>query len=564
MGKFGISEILTLLGSLGVFLYGMKLMSEALQKVAGQKMRNILASITSNRVLGVLTGFLVTAVIQSSSATTVMVVSFVNAGLLSLTQSIGVIMGANIGTTVTAWLISILGFKVEMSAIAIPLIGLAFPLFFSKKTKRKSIGEFIIGFALLFIGLGYLKAAVPEIDPNSDFISNLVNFTGSGYLSLLFFLLVGTALTIIIQSSSATMALTLVLAANGVITFEIAAAMVLGENIGTTITANLAAIVANVSAKRAARAHFIFNTVGVIWILIAFYPVLNLISWIMSFKGHPSPLENAIAIPIALSIFHSFFNITNVLIMIWFVPLIEKIVIKLVPEKEDDEEEFRLKYINTGLLSTSEMSLLQAKQEISIYGERVTKMFNYVRELYLLKKQDKAEKLFSKIEKYEDIMDRMEEEIADYLTKVSESELSETSSKRIKAMFEIIDDIESIGDTCNNMAKAIMRKINNKITFPEPTHQNVEKIFDLVSDGLEEMNKNLSEEYSDIDIESANKIEADINSLRNELRKKHVKSIKAKEYKFKAGVIYNELFSNSERLGDFIINTAESIDEANK
>ena len=559
MGKFGIVEILTLIGSLGIFLYGMKLMSESLQRVAGQKLRGILAKMTSNRVLGVFTGFLITAVIQSSSATTVMIVSFVNAGLLSLTQSIGVIMGANIGTTVTAWIIAVLGFKVKMSAIAIPLIGIAFPLFFSKNSKRKSIGELIIGFSLLFIGLGYLKAAVPEIDPNSDFITNLGNYTNLGYLSLIFFLAIGTLLTVIIQSSSATMALTLVLAANGVISFEIAAAMVLGENIGTTITANLAATVANISAKRAARAHLIFNTVGVIWILIVFYPVINMISWIMGLNGHASPLVDALAIPIALSIFHTFFNITNVLIMIWFVPIIEKIVIKLVPEKEDDDEEFKLKYIGTGLLSTSEMSLYQAKNEINTYGERVTKMFGYVKKLYLSDKPKEIDKFYTKVEKYEEIIDRMEEEIANYLTKISESELSKQNSKRIKAMFELIDDIESIGDTCNNMAKAIKRKFDGKIIIPEDLNQNIEKMFSLVDSALLEMNKNLSNEYEEINIDTANKIEKDINAYRNQLRAEHVLNIKEKKYNYKTGVIYSELFSNSERIGDFIINTAESI-----
>lgn len=563
MGKFGLLEILTLIGSLGIFLYGMILMSESLQKVAGQKMRSILASMTSNRVLGVFTGFLITAIIQSSSATTVMVVSFVNAGLLSLGESIGVIMGANIGTTVTAWIISILGFKVKMSIIAIPLIGIAFPLFFSKNKKRKSIGELIIGFSLLFLGLEYLKDAVPEIDPTSDFIQNLGKYTNLGYISLFLFVIIGTLLTVVIQSSSATMALTLVLAANGIITFEIAAAMVLGENIGTTITANIAAMVANVSAKRAARAHFIFNSIGVIWILILFYPVIHLISFILHSMGNPSPLYSAVSIPIALSIFHTFFNITNVLLMIWFVPLIEKIVVKLVPDSEEDEE-FRLKYIDSIMLSTSEISLLQAKKEIEIYGQRVEKMFHYVEKLYVEKKSEKIDKLYVKIQKYEDIIDRMEEEIANYITKVAESEMSELGSRRVKAMLEIIDDIESIGDTCFNLSRALVRKKENKIKFPEELHLNVLKMFELINKGFAEMNKNLTQEYSEIIVDDALQIEEQINEYRNKLREDNVASIKAKEYKYKVGIIYTEIFSTSERVGDFIINVSEAIHRARR
>jgi len=558
--KFGIVELLTLLGSLGIFLFGMKLMSESLQKVAGEKLRNILAAMTSNRVKGIFTGFLITTIIQSSSATTVMVVSFVNAGLVSLTESIGVIMGANIGTTITAWLISILGFKVSMSEIAIPLIGLGFPLLFSKKTSRKNWGELVIGFALLFIGLHYLKESVPDIKNNPEVLTFLKDYTDLGFLSLLIFLAVGTLLTVIIQSSSATMALTLVLCFNGLISFEMAAAMVLGENIGTTITANLAALVANTSAKRAARAHLIFNTFGVVWILILFFPVIKLIDWFMVKEGNGSPLLEAAAIPIALSIFHTFFNVSNVLVLGWFTPFIEKVVVKLVPDKETDEE-FRLTYIPTGMLSTSELSILQSRKEIAVYAERITKMFEYVKLLFETEKSKKFIKLFAKIEKYEEISDRMEIEIADYLAKISESELSVSGSRRVRAMFELIDDIESIGDSCYNLAKAINRKKEGKIKFPEDIIQNINDMFLLISRALDEMNKNLSTEYSDPNIENAKKIEEKINLLRNKLREEHIANIKSKKYKYKAGVIYNELFSGSEKLGDYIINVSETIKE---
>ena len=558
--KFGIVEFLTLLGSLGIFLFGMKLMSESLQKVAGEKLRNILAAMTSNRIKGIFTGVLITTIIQSSSATTVMVVSFVNAGLITLTESIGVIMGANVGTTITAWIISILGFKVNMSEIAIPLIGIGFPFLFSKKTKRKNWGELIIGFALLFIGLHYLKDSVPDIKNNPEVLAFLKDYTDMRYISLLIFLSVGTLLTVIIQSSSATMALTLVLCFNGLISFEMAAAMVLGENIGTTITANLAALVANTSAKRAARAHFIFNTFGVIWILALFYPVIKLINWFMIKEGNGSPLTDSASIPIALSIFHTSFNISNVFFLAWFTPFIEKVVIKLVPDKETDEE-FRLKYINIGMLSTSELSILQARKEISVYAERITRMFELVKQLFGTEKDKKFENIHTKIERYEEISDRMEIEIADYLAKISESELSVSGSRRIRAMFELIDDIESIGDSCYNLAKAINRKKEGKIKFPDSISQNIKKMFKLIDEALVEMNKSLDTEYGIDDIQNALFIENKINKFRNKLREEHIINIKNKKYKYKAGVIYNELFSGSEKLADYIINVSETIKE---
>lgn len=561
--EYGIVEVLTLLGSLGIFLFGMKLMSESLQKVAGEKMRSILAAMTSTRLKGIFTGFLITAVIQSSSATTVMVVSFVNAGLLSLIESVGVIMGANIGTTVTAWLISILGFKVKMSVIAIPLIGLAFPLMFSKKTKRRAWGELVIGFSLLFIGLQYLKEAVPDIKNNPEVLNFLGNYIHMGYFSLLIFLLIGTLLTVVIQSSSATMALTLVLCFNGLIPFEMAAAMVLGENIGTTITANLAAMVANVSAKRAARAHFIFNTFGVVWVLILFYPFTHLVSWFVIETGADSPYTNPASIPIALSVFHTSFNIANVLILAWFAPFIVTIVEKIVPDKDEDEE-YRLKYINVGTLSTSELSILQARNEIVVYSERVINMFGFVKKLFVTEKEKDFDKLYQKIEKYEDIIDRMEVEIANYLTKVSESELSVVGSRRIRAMFELIDDIESIGDSCFNLAKAIKRKRDGNNEFIEEISFNIQQMFDLVDEGLSEMQKNLTDEYSVIDASNALEIEEKINNYRNKLRKEHLLNVKEGKYKYKTGVIYNELFSTAEKLADYIINVTEAIQEAKK
>lgn len=561
--KYNLLDFLTLVGSLGFFLYGMKLMSEALQKVAGDKMRNILAKMTSNPVKGVFTGFLITAIIQSSSATTVMMVSFVNAGLLSLSESIGVILGANIGTTVTAWLISLLGFKVNISVIALPLIGVGFPLLFSKTNKRKSWGEFIIGFAMVFLGLTFLKDSVPNIKENPEILSFLSNYTSHGALSHILFLTIGTFLTMIIQSSSATMALTLVMCNNGWISFDIAAAMVLGENIGTAVTANIAAAVANVSAKRAARAHLLFNILGVIWVSLIFGYFLSAINWFIVKIGGVSPYDSPHAIPIALSIFHTTFNITNVLVFIWFTKFIQVIVTKMVP-MTDDAEEFRLKHINTGLLSTSELSIHQAKKEIIVYAQRIDKMFNYVESMFTEKQDKKFYKLFDKVEKYEGISDRMEEEIANYLTKISEGELSLLGSKRIKAMLNVVSDIESIADSCYNLAKTLVRKRDKKINFPIDLNENIIQIMALVKAALHEMQNNLDHGYKNINISTAQEIEEKINRLRTRLKKEHLKSVEKKEYSYQTGIIYNDLYCENEKLADYIINVSEAIEDVNR
>ncbi len=560
--NYSLLDFLTLVGSLGFFLYGMKLMSEALQKVAGDKMRNILAKMTSNPVKGVFTGLLITAIIQSSSATTVMMVSFVNAGLLSLSESIGVIMGANIGTTVTAWLISLLGFKIDISIISLPLIGIGFPLLFSKTNKKKSWGEFIIGFAMLFLGLDFLKGSVPDIKNHPEILSFLSNYTSSGFFSHLLFLAIGTILTMVIQSSSATMALTLVMCNNGWISFDIAAAMVLGENIGTAVTANIAAAVANVSAKRAARAHLIFNILGVIWVSLIFGYFLSAINWFIIKLGGTSPYDSPHAIPIALSIFHSSFNIANVLIFIWFTKLIQLIVTKMVPQGEDTEE-FRLQFINTGLLSTSELSIHQAKKEALVYANRIEKMYGYVEEMFVETSDKRFYKLFDKVEKYEGISDRMEEEIADYLTKITEGELSILGSKRIKAMLNVVTDLESMGDCCYNLAKTLARKKDKKITFDTSLTENIIQIMELVQKAIKEMEKNLDHGYKNININHAKELEEKINRFRTRLKKDHLKSVEKKDYSYQTGIIYNDLYCECEKLGDFAINVSEAIEEIN-
>lgn len=559
--NYDLGDFLKLIGALGLFLYGMKLMSEALQKVAGDKMRNILAAMTSNRIKGVFTGVLITALIQSSSATTVMVVSFVNAGLLSLVESIGVIMGANVGTTVTAWLISILGFKISMSSISLPLIGLGLPFLFSKNRSKKNWGELIMGFALLFIGLQFLKTSMPDIKQNPEILNFLANYTHMGFSSILLFLFIGTLLTILIQSSSATMALTLVMCNSGLISFEIAAAMVLGENIGTTITANLAAMVANTSAKRAARAHLIFNTFGVVWVLSVFPLFLKAVAWVNQWLGGGDPFTSAADIPVSLSIFHTVFNILNVLILIWFAKFIVSVVTKLVPAKVDEEEEFKLRHIKIGLLSTPDASLFQAKQEISLYAKHTKQMFEYVKDSFNETNDKNFNKLFEKIDKLEDESDDIEVEIANYLTKVSETRLSPTNSKRVRAFFKMVSDIESVGDSMLSIAKALKRKRDQKAWFPQEIRDNLNQMFHLVDEALMAMYMNSDKDFEDVIIKKANELEKQINDYRTILNQDHLSSIKEQKYKYQAGIIYTDIISECEKIGDFCINVTEAIVE---
>ena len=557
---YGLFDFLKLIGSLGVFLFGMKLMSEALQKVAGNKMRQILSAMTSNRVKGVITGILITAIIQSSSATTVMVVSFVNAGLLSLIESIGVIMGANVGTTVTAWLISILGFKISMAEISLPLIGLCLPLLFSGKRSRKSWGELIIGFGLLFIGLEFLKNAMPDLHKNPEIFTFLKEYTDMGYASYILFMLIGTVLTILIQSSSATMALTLVMCANGWISFEIAASMVLGENIGTTVTANLAAVVANTTAKRAALAHFVFNFFGVLWVLAIFPIFLNWIEQLCIFLGIGNPATNASSVPMALSLFHTVFNITNVLILIWFTRFIARIVTKLIPIRETTEDAFSLKHIKIGLLSTPDASLFQAKEEITLYGKNTLSMFRKVIECLDLSAKDFA-KPFEYLVKLEDESDNIEVEIANYLTKVSESKLTTENSQRVRAMFKIVSEIESIADSSLNVAKAINRRNDQKVTFPEELTVKLKHMFSLVDETLVTMCKNLATEYRDVNAKKAYELEHAINDYRTILQQEHLLAIEEKRYDYPTGILYNDIFAECEKIGDYAINVTQAIKE---
>ncbi len=565
-----IGRILTLVGALGLFLFGMKLMSESLQKVAGSRMRQILAAMTDNRFKGVLTGLLVTTTIQSSSATTVMMVSFVNAGLLSLIGAVGIIMGANIGTTVTAWLISLLGFKVSLSFLSLPIIGLSFPFFLSKNNTRKSWGEFLVGFAVLFIGLQFLKESVPDIRSNPEALHFLSYFTDAGYLSILIFVIIGTLLTVVIQSSSATMALTLVLCYNGVLSFELAAAMVLGENIGTTITANIAAIVANVSAKRAARAHLIFNLFGVIWMLIVFHPFLRLVDFFMQEQHQTVSIlstnlsntdfeEIKNSYPIALAVFHTAFNIINTLVLIGFSKFIADVATRIVPDDEEDDEEFRLKYIDTGLVSTSEISLMQAKNEIANFGLKTRKMIGFIPTLMTCESDKKYHKLLKRIAKYEDITDNIEVEISNFLTRISESEMSKDSSVEIRSMLKIIDDLESVGDVIYQISRIVDNNKQQKIHLTEKQSQNMNELYLLVVEAIEEMNKNLLLPYREVDPQKAFKLEHQINKKRDKMRQKHIDDLKEKKYKHKVGAYYSDLYSLTEKTGDYVINVTEAM-----
>ena len=556
---YSFFDFLRLIGSLALFLYGMKIMSEGLQKFAGDSLRRILTAMTTNRVTGVLTGVLITALIQSSSATTVMVVSFVNAGLLTLTQSIGVIMGANIGTTVTAWLISALGFKVDIAAFALPLLAFALPLFFSGKSSRKSIGEFVFGFAFLFMGLQSLKANAPDLGANPEMLAFVQNYTDMGFFSIILFLFIGAILTMIVQASAATMAITLIMCANGWIDYHLGVALVLGENIGTTITANLAALTGNTQARRAALAHLVFNVFGVMWVLVLFYPFTNAVSWFVTHVMKVS--DPAVAVSFKLAEFHTAFNISNTFIMIWFVSLIEKTVCTLIKPKVEDEE-YRLRYITGGMLSTAELSILQAHKEISLFAERTARMFNMVKELFYEKNEETFLKTYSRIEKYENISDRMEIEIANYLTEVSEGRLSSESKEEIRIMLRAVSEIESIADSCNNLARSIKRRNEFKSEFTEEQNKHLDHMFELVSGALNRMNLILHKpELVHDDINPSYNIENEINNYRNQLKSRNIEDINNKLYQYQDGVYYMDMVSESEKLGDYVLNVVQAVIE---
>ena len=578
-------NVLSVLGGLAMFLYGMALMSEGLQKSAGDRLRAFMAKMTSNAFKRVLTGTVVTCLVQSSSATTIMVVSFVNAGLLTLGNAIGVIMGANIGTTLTAWITS-LGFSVNIALFAVPVMAFGYLMTCTKKAALKNLGQFLIGFAIMYVGLTFMKDCANEI--LGEYQTGMMNFFGSingfGFGSILLFLIAGAVLTIVLQASSATMAITMLLAASGLIDFKLAVAMVLGENIGTTITANIAAAVANTSAKRAARAHTIFNIVGVIWVLAFFPPIVKLICTIMEALNFYNPMEASRQLALiangdaeahpelletykdsllyGIAMLHTLFNVTNTLVLIWFTPLIEKAVVWLVKEPKGETEVFRLKYISGGPLSTAELSISEAQQEIIHFAEICRNGFGYIRQAVNEQDPDKFDALNEKLIKYEEITDRIEFEIAAYLNDVSKNEISEDSANKIKAMYKIISEMESLGDSGEAIGRILQRKNAHNKVFDKTILDRLNKIMDLVQKSYDVMIENLKNP-SLTDISNAENCEYNINECRNHLREEHIVNIESNSYNYLTGVYYMDVLAQLEKLGDFMINISQAARQKN-
>ena len=574
-------NVFSVLGGLAMFLYGMALMSEGLQKSAGDRLRAFMAKMTSNAFKRVLTGTVVTCLVQSSSATTIMVVSFVNAGLLTLGNAIGVIMGANIGTTLTAWITS-LGFSVNIALFAVPMMGVGFVLHSSKKATMKNIGLFLMGFAVMYVGLTFMKDCSNAI--LGEYQTGMMNFFGSingfGFWSILLFLVAGAVLTIGLQAARATMAITMLLAASGLIDFKLAVAMVLGENIGTTITANIAAAVANTSAKRAARAHTIFNIVGVIWVLAIFGPIVKLICVIMTELGFQDPMAASAQLAAiaksgeavdadvmsnlkdsllyGIAMLHTLFNVTNTLVLIWFTPLIEKAVVWLVKEPKGESEKYRLKYISGGPLHTAELSLQEAKLELIHFAEICRNGFTYVREAINEQDKEKFDDLNDKLIKYEEITDRIEYEIATYLNEVSKNEISYEATERIKAMYKIIGEMESLGDSGESIGRILKRKEAHGKVFDKTILDRLNKMCELIIKAYDVMIENLKNENLR-DISNAQNCEYNINECRNHLREEHIVNIESDSYNYLTGVYYMDVLAELEKIGDFLINISQAV-----
>ena len=595
--SYSILDLLCLIGSVCLFLYGMKVMSEGLQKAAGDRLRNILSAMTRNRFTGTLTGMVITALIQSSSASTVMVVSFVNAGLMSLSQAMSVIMGANVGTTFTAWVIALFGFKVNLSTFTLPLIGLAVPLLLTSNSRNKSIGEFLIGFAFLFMGLDLISKYVPDLQANPEMFAFLQQYTNNGYGSVLIFAAVGCILTMVIQSSAATFAIALIMCSKGWINFDLSCAIVLGANLGTCITPVLASMSGNTAAKRTAAGHLLFNILGLVWMLPLFYPMVHLNEWLTEVigQGDPNALYNfvstleqtdpqsynhlfdssglaaesavkavaamQISVSFGMSMFHTTYNIINLGIMIWFCDLYVKVVEKLLPNKKQ-EEEFSLKYIGGSLVSASELNIAQVEKEVGVFAQRVDRMIGMDKDLLQLNAKTKEfNELYSRIGKYEDISDRMEREIADFLNRTAQGRLSNDGKRRVTALFNINSEIESIGDSCNNFARVLARKQEVGVHFNDIIKENINEMFTLVAEamnGMIQMLQNIENVQEDALMGAYNK-EREINNLRNQLRAKNVENINAGLYDYQAGIFYMDAISDLEKVGDYVINVVDTI-----
>lgn len=595
--NYSFLSFIGLLGAVGLFLYGMKVMSEGLQKTAGDRLRNILSAMTRNRFTGLLTGIVITALIQSSSASTVMVVSFVNAGLMSLAQSMAVIFGANVGTTFTAWVIALFGFKADVSVAVLPLIALAVILLFTSSAKAKSIGEFLIGFAFLFMGLNMISDYVPDLQSNPELFAALRSYTSMGFSSILIFLAVGLVVTAIIQSSAGTFAIVLIMCTKGWISFDLACAVVLGSNIGTTITPILASMSGNVAAKRASLGHLLFNLLGTIWCVCVFVPFASMNAWLTELIGQGNPealygfvneleqtnpdmynhlFDNSLpaghdvvkkiadmqmSVSFGLSVFHTTFNLVNVSIMIWFTKLYVKLVEWIVPSRRSDDD-FGLKFISRGFVGAAELGIAQAEKEIVVYAERVYRMIGMAHDLIHTKeKSEDYNKLLSRIEKYEDISDRMELEIAAYLNRLAEGRLSNQGKARIAAMLGIISEIESIADCCLGVGKILGRKIDSGTEFTQDIYSNIDTMYKYVDDAMRMMIAELND-LENVEehplIASYNK-EREINNMRNSLRSQNIENINNGKYEYQAGIYYMDIISDLERTGDYIINVVDTL-----
>lgn len=550
------SIFLKIIGSLALLIYGMKVMSEALQKMAGSQLRHILGAMTTNRFTGMLTGTFITCAVQSSSATTVMTVSFVNAGLLTLAQAISVIMGANIGTTLTAWIMS-LGFSVNLIDFVFPAFIVGLVLIYTRR--HRYIGDFLFGIAFMFFSLVLLSQAGNELqlDNNPELVEFFKSFDTGSYLTIIAFLLIGTVITCIVQSSAAVMAITILLCSTGVLPIYLGIALVMGENIGTTVTANLAALGANTQARRAALAHLMFNVFGVIWVLVFFYPFVNMVCSIVDYDptaGNAAPQK----LSIVLAMFHTMFNVCNTFILIWFIPQMEKVVCKMIkPSRRDEDEDFRLRFISSGIMQTPELSVLEARKEITSFAERIQRMFSMVRDLLETNNDADFAKLFARIEKYETISDNMEIEIAKYLDSVSNAHLSDDTKAKIRAMLREISEIESIGDSCYNIARTINRKIKGKEDFTEEQYQHLHQMFSLTNDSLTQMNVIVSGRKDNLDVNRSFNIENEINNYRTQLKSQNINDVNDHKYTYAIGTMYMDIVSECEKLADYVVNVVE-------
>ena len=553
-----IIDFLTVFGSLMLFVFGMKIMSEALQKLAGKRFRVIFSNMASNPVRAITAGLLITSIMQSSSAVTVVLVSFVNAGIFSLTQGLAIMMGANIGTTITAWLITLFGFKFQFTTILLPVLGLGLPLLFLPGSKNRSIAEFILGFAILFLGLQFMKDAMSNIGESSTIARFLLSFSGQGVANMLFFAALGFIITLIIQSSSATIILTIVMCYSGYISYESAAAMILGENLGTTITANLAAITANRAAKRIALGHTLFNFTGIIWAFILFAPMVYLTQNIALWMSGNN-IQSASLIPIGLSVFHTGFNLANTLLLVGFIPLLKKLLEKIIKLKPNEKKTFRLRYFKSRFIAMNEVDILQAHEQIAFFGRHVTYMFSLIPEYITEKREPRIEKIQKKLLKSEEEADALDYEITDYITRIAENDLSVPNSRKIRAMLKITDELESIADQCFQMERTIRHKNEAKAWFTQEMRDDLFTLFDLVTETLKTMNENLARDYRPGILAKATEQEVKVNEMRDKLIQTNRVRLESGEYNHIFANFYSQLLNQCEKLADHVINVNEAI-----